>query len=50
MVFAATTVLLIAAFSAPMQLLLFAAIDLAGAAWTAFGLRKVARTKMQAAI
>ncbi len=39
-VFAATTVLLIVAFSAPMQLLLFAAIDLAGAAWTFHGLRK----------
>ncbi len=38
--FAATIVLLIAAFSAPMQLLLFAAIDLAGAAWTAVGLRQ----------
>ena len=42
LVFAATTVLLIVAFSAPIQLLLFAAIDLAGAAWTALGLRKAA--------
>jgi hypothetical protein len=40
LVFAATTVLLIVAFSAPMQLLLFAAIDLAGAAWTFQGLRR----------
>ena len=48
-VFAATTVLLIAAFSAPMQLLLFAAIDLAGAAWTAVGLRKAAGTNPQTA-
>jgi len=42
--FAAVVVLLIAAFSAPMQLLLFAAIDLAGAAWTFQSLRKSATT------
>lgn len=47
-VFAATAVLLIAAFSAPKQLLLFAAIDLAGAAWTALGLRKAAAKSPQA--
>ena len=41
-IFAATVVLLITVFSAPKQMLLFAAIDLAGAAWTARGLRKVA--------
>ncbi len=48
-VFAATTVLLIATFSAPIQLLLFAAIDLAGAAWTALGLRKAASVQAQPA-
>ena len=42
--FAATIVFLIAVFSAPIQMLLFAAIDLAGAVWTALGLRKVANT------
>lgn len=40
--FAAVIVLLIAAFSAPLQMLLFAGIDLAGAAWTFHGLRKTA--------
>jgi hypothetical protein len=43
MIFVASVVLLIVAFSAPIQLLLFAAIDLAGAAWTYQGLRKAAR-------
>ena len=38
--FAAVVVLLIAVFSAPLQMLLFAGIDLAGAAWTARGLHK----------
>jgi hypothetical protein len=37
--FAALTVLLVVAFSAPLQLLLFAVLDLLGAAWTAQGLR-----------
>lgn len=41
-VFAAVVVLLIAAFSAPVQLIVFAAIDLAGAAWTFEGLRRSA--------
>ena len=40
--FAGLVVLLVAAFAAPVQLLLFGAIDLAGAAWTAQGLRKTA--------
>ncbi len=40
--FAGLVALLIAAFSAPMQLLLFAGLDLAGAAWTVHGLRKAA--------
>jgi hypothetical protein len=38
--FAALMVLLIVLFAAPLQLVLFAAIDLAGAAWTARGLRQ----------
>lgn len=42
LLFVATMVLLIAIYSAPLQLLLFAAIDLAGAAWTWVGLRKAA--------
>jgi hypothetical protein len=42
--FAAIIVLLIAAYSAPIQMLLFVAIDLAGAVWTARGLRKAAGT------
>jgi hypothetical protein len=42
LLFAATVVLLIAAFSALVQMLLFAGIDLAGAAWTFQGLRKPA--------
>lgn len=42
LIFVATMVLLITAFGAPKQLLLFAAIDLAGAAWTYIGLRKAA--------
>jgi hypothetical protein len=37
--FAALMGLLIVLFSAPTQLVLFAAVDLAGAAWTARGLR-----------
>ncbi|MCW5609264.1 MAG: hypothetical protein KIS83_01035 [Rubrivivax sp.] len=41
--FAALCVLLIVAFQAPLQLLLFAAVDLAGAAWTWQGLRAAAR-------
>lgn len=41
-VFAATIVLLVAVFAAPVQILLFAAIDVAGALWTARGLRKAA--------
>ncbi len=40
--FAVLMVLLILVFSAPWQLLIFAAIDLAGAAWTFQGLRKAA--------
>ena len=40
--FAACIAVLIVAFSAPLQLLLFAAIDLAGAAWTWRGLRQSA--------
>lgn len=40
--FAALTVLLIVLFGAPLQLLLFGIIDLAGAAWTAQGLRTAA--------
>jgi hypothetical protein len=43
MVFAALLVLLVAGFAAPVQLLLFAGIDLAGAAWTAYGLRAATR-------
>lgn len=35
---------LIALFNAPLQLLLFAAIDLAGAAWTAYRLRQSVAT------
>jgi hypothetical protein len=42
--FAAIVVLLIVAFSAPVQILLFAGIDLAGAAWTALCLRQAKRT------
>jgi hypothetical protein len=42
-VFAALIALLVARFAAPVQMLLFAAIDLAGAAWTAHGLRAAAR-------
>ena len=42
MLFAGLIVLLVAAFAAPAQLLLFGVIDLAGAAWTAQGLRKTA--------
>ena len=42
LLFAVIVVLLIAAFSAPLQMLLFAAIDLAGAAWTFQGLRRSA--------
>lgn len=38
--FAVLMVLLIVLFAAPMQLLLFAAVDLAGAAWTAWALRQ----------
>lgn len=38
--FAVLCVALIVAFQAPIQLLLFAAVDLAGAAWTWQGLRK----------
>lgn len=41
-VFAATIVLLVAVFAAPVQILLFAAIDVAGVLWTAQGLRKAA--------
>lgn len=41
--FAALCVLLIVAFQAPLQLLLFAAVDLAGAAWTWQGLRNAAQ-------
>ena len=48
-VFAATIVLLIAAFSAPVQLLLFAAVDLAGATWTVLGLRRAANTQARPA-
>ena len=40
--FAALCVFLVVLFGAPMQLLLFALIDLLGAAWTAAGLRKAA--------
>ncbi len=40
--FAAVVVVLVAFFSAPTQILLFAGIDLAGAAWTGYGLRKAA--------
>jgi hypothetical protein len=39
-VFAVLMVLLIFLFAAPPQLVLFAAVDLAGAAWTARGLRQ----------
>jgi len=46
---AATLVLLIAAFSAPVQLLLFAAVDLAGATWTALGFRKAATVQARPA-
>ena len=42
LIFVATLVLLVAAFAAPIQVLLFAAVDLAGAAWTYQGLRKAA--------
>ncbi len=45
--FAALMVFLIILFAAPVQLLLFAAVDLAGAAWTAWALRQSAG--MQAA-
>ena len=38
--FAALVALLIVAFDAPLQLVLFAAIDLGGAAWTLVALRK----------
>lgn len=38
--FAVLCVALIFGFEAPMQLLIFAAVDLAGAAWTWHGLRK----------
>ncbi|MCU0922497.1 MAG: hypothetical protein MUF16_19590 [Burkholderiaceae bacterium] len=42
--FAVLCVALIVVFQAPMQLLLFAAVDLAGAAWTWHALRKAPRT------
>lgn len=38
--YVALCVLLVLAFQAPLQLLLFAAVDLAGAAWTWHALRK----------
>ena len=38
--FAALMVLLIVVFAAPVQLLVFAAVDLAGAAWTGWALRQ----------
>lgn len=37
--FAAVTVLLVAAFGAPLQLLLFGVVDVLGAAWTARAMR-----------
>lgn len=37
--FAALSVVIVVAFNAPPQLLLFAVIDVLGAAWTAMGLR-----------
>ena len=40
--FAAIVVLLVALYAAPVKILLFAAIDVAGAVWTAYGLRKAA--------
>ena len=40
--FAAIVVLLVALYAAPVKILLFAAIDVAGAVWTAYGLRKTA--------
>lgn len=42
--FAALMILLILLFAAPVQLALFAAIDLAGAAWTARGLKQGSRS------
>lgn len=41
MLFAGLCILLIVSFSAPLQLLLFALVDIAGAAWTAAAMRKV---------
>lgn len=40
--FAVLVVLLIVLFKAPLQLLLFAGVDLAGAVWTALAMRKQA--------
>jgi hypothetical protein len=40
--FAVLVVLLIVLFKAPLQLLLFAGVDLAGAVWTALAMRKPA--------
>ncbi len=46
--FAALTVLLVAAFAAPIQVLLFGIIDLLGAAWTVHGLRAAGRSSAHA--
>jgi hypothetical protein len=48
--FAGLTVLLVALFAAPIQLLLFGIIDLLGAAWTVQGLRKAAKSGPPAAV
>jgi hypothetical protein len=47
--FAVLLLLLVAVFSAPVQLLLFGVIDLVGAAWTAQGLRTSDRAALSAA-
>jgi hypothetical protein len=49
MAFAALMVLLIVLIAAPVALLLFAAVDLAGAAWTAWALRQSRSTTDDAA-